>query len=368
MFIRCLYPLYRKGSSGRSLLLYGGTAINAAIVGSVVYANHNPRFKHVADSYVPGFAYLVDQSAAFWGTGQTVLREWWKRIKGIVVSDEEQQQARAEEKNKYDDHVQQAIKRRMEETATRQAESKKAETTTPSATTTDPDTNKSRQSSSTQDAKPTASTGTEKHSSKSASGDRGEKEKPPVAVDKAPSKSPQKESKDKHAPTESSVASASGGKGVSAVKTTASAGSTSASSDTLKSSSVSDTSTSTSPAAKGMSTSPDANPTTAGTGNRADTSSADESTGVGPDQTVPSPDKLPPPSSKPDETVLMKAYQQFTKESETLLASQQQLVQAITAHHLQLLEASEPSTSDEQERVSAGEYCYQHSHITCIVL
>ena len=70
---------------GRRIFIYGGGIVGAAVIGTVVYANHHPEFKRTADSSVPGFGQLVDRSASAWSSVERVVGDWWRSMKKIVV-------------------------------------------------------------------------------------------------------------------------------------------------------------------------------------------------------------------------------------------------------------------------------------------
>lgn len=66
---------------GRRLFIYGGGIVNGVVIGTVVYASRHPDFKKTADSHVPGFGLLVDQSTSVSHSVERVVREWWRSLK-----------------------------------------------------------------------------------------------------------------------------------------------------------------------------------------------------------------------------------------------------------------------------------------------
>lgn len=363
--------MYRGQSSGlRNLLIYGGVVINGVVIGSVWYANHNPGFKHSADSYVPGFGALVDQSTAIWGTGQTVIEEWWKKVKGMSVVDD-----KTETPNKQKDHILLAIKKTVEEDTIRKADGKTPEkTSSPSQSSSKPgatlvSSSKPPASSDKNDNQATLAE-QEKHtaaaktspvtSSLSPSSDKNDKE---AALAKQEKHTGATKTSFSNAENDKQTALAKQEKHTAGAKTSQPLTNQPPSSDKNDKQKLSkqQESAKTSPSAK-TSTPAQTTSVLPASANKSDSSApSNASSASGPSNDIKG---VPPPSkvevtdksastSEADE--LSRAYKHFATESDSFLSSQQELAQAIAVHYLQQQEAIKTPMSEEQRKTIAGE-------------
>ena len=310
-------------------MIYGGVVINGAVVGSILYAHHNPSFKHLADSYVPGFGALVDQSTAIWGTGQVVMREWWKKMRGL--SDVGDKEEKMETATKQDDHILLAIKKKVEEETIRQAENKKTQANVPVSA-------KPNQTSPKTSAKPPEDTQPSLAStSKPPSSDKNNKQAAPSKQEKhtAANKTTSPSPKTSSMPALTTVPPASADMSKPSTPNTVSSPS---SSDTTQASNTPNTT----PSDSSTVTAPPSPP------------QQETKVTVVKSETV---TNKPTLTSEDDDTAkLSRAYKQFAAESDLFLSSQQELAHAIVAHHLQQQETTKTPMSEEQRKVIAGEY------------
>ena len=364
----------------RNLLIYGGVIINGAVVGSILYANHNPSFKRLADSYVPGFEVLVDESTAIWNTGQTVFEEWWKKIKGMSsVNDKEE---KTETSNKQNEHILLAIKKTVEEEATRKAENKMTpektsqshskKATKPEAT--QPSSNQPSGSSDKND-KQTPPSKQEKHTAAAAQTTKSSlvsSSQPPASSDKNDQEAvPQEKAAKTNPVTQPPASSDKNDKQASPQEKRTAAKTSSVSEPSLASSSQPPASRDKKAASQEKHTVAAKTSSSSKTSNApaqttaAVPASSNSSAPSTADTSDPPPNEITtPPLSKAEVTDksastseagdLSRVYNQFAAKSDLLLSSQQELAQAIAVHHLQQQEATKAPMSEEQRKTIAG--------------